>query len=106
MARQRKQQTPRDITLPDNWKVPAACAIGFSVITFYVVPSVANPILKLVTLFTGIALSVFLGLIAIFIFFGRKTPSHQSGAFQHGFGCCSILSVLVHNYRNYGTIPA
>ena len=82
MARRRKQQTPRDITLPDNWKVPATLAVVVSVVTYFAIPSVANPIFKLVTLFTGIALSVFLGLIAIFVFFGQKTSNHPSGALQ------------------------
>ena len=60
MAKRPEQQSLLSIALADNWMVPATLAIGLAVITFFVVPVVANPLFKLVTLFTGIALSVFL----------------------------------------------
>ena len=83
MAKRPEQQSLLSIALADNWMVPATLAIGLAVITFFVVPVVANPLFKLVTLFSGIALSIFLGLIAIFIFFGRKTSNRPSNEFQH-----------------------
>lgn len=86
MARQRKQQTPRDIALAANWMAPAILTIVLAFITFVVLPSVTNPILKLFTLILkpiGFVLIAFFGLIAILLFFGQKTSNHKSGAFQH-----------------------
>src|SRR3990167_143307 len=86
MARRRKQQTPRDITLPANWKAPAILTIVLAFITFVVLPSVTNPILKLFTLILkpiGFVLIAFFGLMAIFIFFGQKASNPKSSALQH-----------------------
>lgn len=85
MARRPKQQSLLDIALAESWKVSATFAIILSLITFVVLPSVSNPILKAFTQVLrpmGYVLIAFFGLIAISKFFVQKTSNLKTGTYQ------------------------